>query len=118
MDRPCSARVTLLGDAAHPTTPNLGQGACQAIEDAVFLAASLASNPHVDAALRHYERARYPRTTSITKDSWRYGSICQWENPFGCWLRNRLTCWTPSAVSLRLMENRVSYELPQLLRSM
>jgi 2-polyprenyl-6-methoxyphenol hydroxylase-like FAD-dependent oxidoreductase len=110
-------RVTLLGDAAHPTTPNLGQGACQAIEDAVFLAASLADNPHVDAALRHYERARYPRTTAITKDSWRYGRVCQWENPFGCWLRNRLTCWTPNAVSLRLMENRVSYALPQLLRS-
>jgi hypothetical protein len=38
-------RVTLLGDAAHPTTPNLGQGACQAIEDAVVLAASLADDP-------------------------------------------------------------------------
>ena len=109
-------RVTLLGDAAHPTTPNLGQGACQAIEDAVFLAASLADNPDVNLALRSYERARYPRTTAITKDSWRYGNVSQWENPFGSWLRNRLTGWTPNALSLRLMENRVSYELPQLLR--
>jgi 2-polyprenyl-6-methoxyphenol hydroxylase-like FAD-dependent oxidoreductase len=110
-------RVTLLGDAAHPTTPNLGQGACQAMEDAVFLAASLAANSDVEAALRRYERVRYRRTKAITNDSWRLGSICQWENPFGCWLRNRLTSWTPSAVSLRLMEDRVSYELPRLLPS-
>ncbi len=102
---------------AHPTTPNLGQGACQAVEDAVFLAESLAENPQVNLALRSYERARYPRTTAITKDSWRYGNVSQWENPFGSWLRNRLTCWTPNAFSLRLMENRVSYEFPQLLHS-
>jgi FAD-dependent urate hydroxylase len=107
-------RVTLLGDAAHPTTPNLGQGACQAIEDAVCLAAGLAGDRHVEAALRHYEQVRYLRTTAITKDSWRYGSVGQWENLFGCWLRNRLISWTPSAVSLRLMENRVSCELPGL----
>jgi FAD-dependent urate hydroxylase len=107
-------RVTLLGDAAHPTTPNLGQGACQATEDAMYLAATLARARHVETALRHYEQVRYPRTTAITKDSWRFGSLCQWENPFGCWLRNRLTSWTPNAVSLRLMANRVSYELPQL----
>lgn len=46
LDRPIakrwgSGRVTLLGDAAHPMTPNLGQGACQAIEDALILARSL-----------------------------------------------------------------------------
>jgi 2-polyprenyl-6-methoxyphenol hydroxylase-like FAD-dependent oxidoreductase len=60
-------RVTLLGDAAHPTTPNLGQGACQAIEDAVCLTVSLASSRQVETALRHYERARQPRTTAITR---------------------------------------------------
>ncbi len=107
-------RVTLLGDAAHPTTPNLGQGACQAIEDAVCLAASLAGNHDVTTALRNYEQTRHPRTTAITKDSWRLGRLCQWENPFGCWLRNLLTRWTPSAVSLRLIENRVSHELPRI----
>ena len=59
-DRPPSSfwgrgRVTLLGDAAHPMTPNLGQGACQAIEDAVVLARCLAER--CDAgALRRYRR--------------------------------------------------------------
>jgi hypothetical protein len=57
---------------------------------------------------------RQPRTKAITQDSWRFGSVGQWENPFGCWLRNRLTRWMPDALSLRLIENRVSYELPQL----
>jgi 2-polyprenyl-6-methoxyphenol hydroxylase-like FAD-dependent oxidoreductase len=107
-------RVTLLGDAAHPTTPNLGQGACQAIEDAVCLAATLAKARDVEPALRHYEQGRYPRTAAITNESWRLGSLCQWENPLGCWVRNRLTSWTPSAVSLRLMEARLNYVPPTL----
>ena len=107
-------RVTLLGDSAHPTTPNLGQGACLAMEDAVCLAASLAEARDVEEALQHYERVRYPRTTAITKDSWQLGKIGQLENPFGRCLRDRLTSWTPSVVSLRLTENIVSYELPKL----
>jgi len=49
-------RVTLLGDAAHPMLPNLGQGACSAIEDAVVLARALATHAEPDAALRAYER--------------------------------------------------------------
>ena len=58
-------RVTLLGDAAHPTTPNLGQGACQAIEDAVVLGKALRDADDPVAALRAYEdrrRARTPRS--------------------------------------------------------
>ena len=107
-------RVTLLGDAAHPTTPNLGQGACQAIEDAIYLAASLVESRQVETALRNYEQGRQPRTAAITNDSWRLGRLCQWENPLGCWLRNILTRLTPSAVSLSLIENRVSHELPHI----
>ena len=107
-------RVTLLGDAAHPTTPNLGEGAGMAIEDAVCLAAILTEVRDVPAALQHYEQLRYPRTAAITNDSWRLGIIGQWENPFACWMRNRMTRWMPNAVSLRLMETRVNYGLPQL----
>jgi 2-polyprenyl-6-methoxyphenol hydroxylase-like FAD-dependent oxidoreductase len=114
LERWGQGRVTLLGDAVHPTTPNLGQGACQAIEDAVCLAASLAHTRDVGAALRYYEQVRYPRTTSITKTSWQLGKIGQWENPFCRWIRDRLTGWTPQAVSLRLTENIVRYELPKL----
>jgi salicylate hydroxylase len=59
-------RVTVLGDAAHPMLPYLGQGACQAIEDGCVLAAALASEPTDPvAALARYERSRRPRASQV-----------------------------------------------------
>ncbi len=58
--------VTLLGDAAHPMTPELGQGACQAILDAWALGQALARNADVESALRTYERGRKPRARFVT----------------------------------------------------
>ncbi len=55
-------RVTLLGDAAHPMLPFLGQGAGMVIEDAVVLARAIAESPDVDSALLRYESARRERT--------------------------------------------------------
>src|SRR4030095_9109530 len=60
-------RVTLLGDAAHPTTPNLGQGACMAIEDALVLAQSCTRKGEMQARLRKYESLRFKRTEYITQ---------------------------------------------------
>ena len=74
-------RVTLLGDSAHASTPNLGQGACQAIEDAVTLADCVRGNPNIEQALRTYERQRISRTTMIVNDSWRAGQLLQTERP-------------------------------------
>src|ERR1700722_10374462 len=63
-----SGRVSLLGDAAHPMLPYLGQGACQAIEDGAVLATALsaagASSDPV-AALGRYERTRRPRASRV-----------------------------------------------------
>jgi salicylate hydroxylase len=59
-------RITLLGDAAHPMLPFLGQGAAMAIEDAYVLARELARTPEdVTGALRAYEAERVPRTTMV-----------------------------------------------------
>ncbi len=87
--------VTLLGDAAHPTTPNLGQGACQAIEDAVVLARCLSGEYDVAAALQCYDSLRIPRTTRIVMLSRRLGRIGQLGNPLLCRLRNALVRATP-----------------------
>jgi len=71
IDRLGSGRVALIGDAAHPMLPFQAQGANQAIEDAVVLAACLAgAGPGgLNAALRRYERIRLPRTTRIQHQS-------------------------------------------------
>ena len=76
--------MTLLGDAAHPMTPNLGQGACQAIEDAVELGQCLQGVTDaggVPAALKRYESRRIPRTSYIVRLSRQYGRFAQVEHP-------------------------------------
>jgi 2-polyprenyl-6-methoxyphenol hydroxylase-like FAD-dependent oxidoreductase len=73
-------RVTLLGDAAHPCTPNLGQGGCMALEDAVALARSLREVSNPAAALAAYEALRRSRTRHVQRRSLLMGHIGQWEN--------------------------------------
>jgi 2-polyprenyl-6-methoxyphenol hydroxylase-like FAD-dependent oxidoreductase len=70
-------RVALLGDAAHPMTPNLGQGACQALEDAATMArlAAGAEPGGVPQILADYTSARLRRTTDITRRSRRIAAI-------------------------------------------
>jgi 2-polyprenyl-6-methoxyphenol hydroxylase-like FAD-dependent oxidoreductase len=68
-------RVTVLGDAAHPMRPHLGQGGCQAIEDAAVRAGLLSQTaPEVTRTLARYERLRRRRTTSIVRRS-RYARL-------------------------------------------
>lgn len=76
-------RIALLGDAAHAMTPYLGQGACQAIEDAVVLA-HLADRPDGLAA---YTAARLPRTTTVVKASDSVCRITKLRNPLAVRLR-------------------------------
>jgi 2-polyprenyl-6-methoxyphenol hydroxylase-like FAD-dependent oxidoreductase len=81
-------RVVLLGDAAHPMTPNLGQGAGQAIEDALALDHVLAESTSLEEALRAYEGRRVARANAITRASRQVGWVAQWENRMAVWLRN------------------------------
>jgi 2-polyprenyl-6-methoxyphenol hydroxylase-like FAD-dependent oxidoreductase len=84
-------RVALLGDAAHPTTPNLGQGACMAIEDAVVLA-------RCTNALGTYDEKRVARTRKIVLDSRRFGKMGAISNPAAVFLRNLALKLTPDSV--------------------
>lgn len=97
-------RVTLLGDAAHPTTPNLGQGACQAIEDALALAECVRGAADIASALQMYESQRIKRTSAIVNLSWRIGKVGQIENKFACWLRNTTLKHLPKGVQLKQFE--------------
>jgi 2-polyprenyl-6-methoxyphenol hydroxylase-like FAD-dependent oxidoreductase len=78
----------LLGDAAHATTPGIGQGAAQAIEDAVVLVDSLARHTTLAAALADYEAIRRPRTKMVLKLSRRIDRVAQFPSPLACRLRN------------------------------
>jgi len=100
IDRPArpnwgAGRVTLLGDAIHATTPNLGQGACQALEDAVVLADAVRRSATIDSGLRDYEARRRQRARFVIDTSWRLGRVLQWANPLATWLRDSLsaTSW-------------------------
>lgn len=83
-------RVTLLGDAAHPMTPNQGRGAGQALEDAVVLARSLAQASDPAAALRGYEGQRLKRTAKLILDSRSIGERSAWDNPIRARIRNQI----------------------------
>jgi len=87
--------VVLLGDAAHPMTPNLGQGAAQAIEDAGALAASLASTGSRAEALPAYEAARVTRANAYVTASRRFGAVSQWSHPIAASARNLAMRLTP-----------------------
>jgi 2-polyprenyl-6-methoxyphenol hydroxylase-like FAD-dependent oxidoreductase len=106
-------KITLVGDAAHPTTPNLGQGAALAIEDAVVLARCLERTKgtrDVPEALRRYEGLRRERATAIVRRSRLIGRIGQLEDPILCWLRNLAFKATPSRVYARQVREVVGYE--------
>jgi 2-polyprenyl-6-methoxyphenol hydroxylase-like FAD-dependent oxidoreductase len=83
-------RVTLLGDAAHPMTFDMGQGASQSMEGAVVLARHVAAQPDPVAALRAYEAERVPRTGSFVLRSRRVGSVGQWSHPSLCFARDHV----------------------------
>ena len=102
--------MTLLGDAAHPMTPNLGQGGCQAIEDALMLARCLAEGGAVEASLRRYESLRIPRTRFIVNASRRIGRAFQIESPVLCRLRDLAIRMTPASMSYRSLAAIAGYE--------
>lgn len=79
-----SGRVAVLGDAAHAMTPNLGQGACMAMEDAVVLAFEVSRG----GGLEGYTRARLPRTSMMVAESAKVGRIAMLQGRVAVGLRN------------------------------
>jgi 2-polyprenyl-6-methoxyphenol hydroxylase-like FAD-dependent oxidoreductase len=102
-----SGRVALLGDAAHAMLPNLGQGGCQAIEDAAVLGASLANGTPVTEALRAYERSRKPRAEKVARQSRQMSGLAHQRNPAVVALRNIAMRAAPAGATLRRLDDLV-----------
>ena len=100
-------RVALVGDAAHAMTPNLGQGACQALEDAVVLARRA-----TDGDLAAYDAERRPRATMISKRSARIGRVAQLQATPAVAVRNLVMKLTPASAMLRSLAPVLSWRPP------
>lgn len=110
VDKFAFGRVLLLGDAAHATTPNMGQGACQAIEGAAILGKTLANATDVEAAFKAFERKRLKRTALIVNRSWSLGKIAQLENPLAVNLRNFAFRLVPDSMNERQVKTLLDVE--------
>ena len=104
IDRYAFGKVLLIGDAAHATTPNMGQGAGQAIEDAIILSKVLKNQANHAEAFVDFEKLRMPKTKKIINMSWRLGKIAQLDHPFQIGIRNSLMRILPSKMQEKQME--------------
>ncbi len=103
--------VCLIGDAAHAMTPNLGQGACQAIEDAYILSMCLHKYDE-NIAFKEFQKLRLPKAHQVVKASWILGELAHLSNPILIGIRNQLIRLAPS--SLNRKQSEQIFQIPNL----
>ncbi len=96
--------ICLLGDSAHATTPNLGQGACQAIESSMVLANCLAKHKSTEKAFLEFQKIRRKKAVEIVNTSWQLGKIAHLENSLLIKLRNFFLSKTPKKMASKQSE--------------
>ncbi len=94
-------RVCLIGDAAHATTPNMGQGGGQAVEDAWFLSRILKEEQDYQVAFQRFQQKRQRKVAQVVKTSWQIGKVAHLS--YGQNLRNFLLRNTPKALAAKRM---------------
>ncbi len=103
--------VCLIGDAAHATSPNMGQGACQGIEDAYVLASCLEKYPS-EKAFSEYQKIRKAKAHFIVNTSWKLGKIAHFENDLAIRFRNLFLKASPEF--LRKKQSEKIFEIKSL----
>ncbi|WP_031529289.1 FAD-dependent monooxygenase [Dyadobacter crusticola] len=96
--------ILLIGDAAHGATPNMGQGACQAIEDAATLLVELNKDQTLEKAFTAFEEKRLKRTQYIINQSRKVGELAQIGHPLFAGLRNAAMRFAPAWVTEKQFE--------------
>ncbi|MND39551.1 FAD-dependent urate hydroxylase [compost metagenome] len=109
--------ILLLGDAGHATTPNLGQGACQAIEDVAVLLDELKTAASIQHAFSRFETRRLDRVNYISNTSWQIGKIAQWENPLLIGMRNFFMKIMPNELKQQQLNKLLSVDFMQINRN-
>ncbi|PIF45969.1 2-polyprenyl-6-methoxyphenol hydroxylase-like FAD-dependent oxidoreductase [Chryseobacterium sp. 52] len=104
-----SENLCLIGDAAHATTPNMGQGACQSIEDAYIIGRLLENNQDFNAVFEEFQKIRRKKVDYIVNTSWKIGKISQWES--GNTLRNFFMRLIPENTNQKLAEKIIRLEM-------
>ncbi len=102
-------KMALIGDAAHATTPNLGQGACQAIEDAYVLAQKLSTYQDIETGLKSFEKTRIRKAAYITNTSWRFAQITNTSGFFKSLLMGILRM-TPGSINYKQVDYIYSFD--------
>lgn len=101
-------KVLLIGDAAHATTPNMGQGAGQGIEDAYYLANFLTGQQPLNSVFEAFESARREKVDYVVNNSWRFGKIAH--SGFGQTIMKAIMKLTPEKVMMKQMHKLYSIQ--------
>jgi len=101
--------LCLIGDAAHATTPNMGQGGCQAVEDAYVIGKLLETEKDWNQVFHQFEKIRKQKVHHIVNTSWTLGKLAQWENFTG--IRNFIFRNIPESVNQKQMEKIMKLEI-------
>jgi 2-polyprenyl-6-methoxyphenol hydroxylase-like FAD-dependent oxidoreductase len=109
-----SGRIGLIGDAAHATTPNLGQGGTMAIEDALALANAFKKLGLNEAAWKRFEQLRRKKVDWTVSTSRSIGKICDLGNPLFRSFRNIALRKTPDSVTQKQVQRIYSLESTQI----
>ncbi|MDR4950658.1 FAD-dependent monooxygenase [Chryseobacterium sp. ES2] len=104
-----SENLCLIGDAAHATTPNMGQGACQAIEDAYIIGRLLEDHQDFNAIFKKFQGIRRKKVDSIVNTSRTIGKVSQWER--GNSIRNFLMGLLPESMNQKMARKIIELEM-------